>query len=369
MSAPHSYCVILAGGIGSRLWPFSRKNRPKQFLDVLGTGITLLQMTYRRFLKSYDDRHIFVITNKLYADLALEQLPGLPEECLLLEPLQRNTAASIAFAAKHIEASDPAAVITFAPCDHLIIREKEFAKSIDIATEKASEEDIILTLGIKPAYIEPGYGYIQAVDPEHPGAELEAGRCYSVKAFTEKPDRSMAKVLVESGEFFWNAGFFIARATHFTEVIGRYFPELTELLYKKPEVWGTEEEMPFLEEIFPYLPSTSFDYAVMEKAQGVKMLLCDFGWTDLGSWTSIDKIIKHDKRYNAIVGKAKTIFNDSTHNLVFTDRDDHLVVLQGVSDMLVVEKDNILIICRKGDELKLKQVMPDAGNLDKRFVE
>ena len=369
MKDPHSYCVILAGGIGSRLWPFSRKNRPKQFLDVLGTGITLLQMTHRRFLKSFAEDHIFVITNERYADLVLEQLPDLPPECLLAEPIQRNTATSIAFASMHILSRDPHAVVAFAPCDHLIIKEKEFGEDLDLALRKAAEEKGIITLGIKPAYIETGYGYIQAIDPEKPGAELVTEHFYPVKAFTEKPDRNMAKVLVESGEFFWNTGFFIARARCFTEALAKYFPELTERLYKKPEVWNTPEEQAFLEEVFPYLPSNSFDYAVMEKAQGVKMLLCDFGWTDLGSWNSIDTIIKHDKDRNGFVGKAKTLFNDSANNLVFTDRDDHLIVLQGVTDLLVVEKDNVLVVCRKGDEQKLKQVMPDAGNIDKKFVE
>ena len=369
MKDPHSYCVLLAGGVGSRLWPFSRKNRPKQFLDVLGTGITLLQMTYRRFLKSFEEDHIFVITNERYTDLVLEQLPDLAPERLLSEPLQRNTATSIAFASRHILALDPEGVLVFAPCDHLIIKEKEFGESIILALSKASEERVIITLGIKPAYIETGYGYIQAIDPENPGADLVTEHFYPVKAFTEKPDRNMAKVLVESGEFFWNAGFFIARADYFTEALDTYFPELTERLYKKPEVWISPEEQPFLEEVFPYLPSNSFDYAVMEKARSVKMLLCDFGWTDLGSWNSIDNIIKHDKYRNGFVGKAKTLFNDSSNNLVFTDRDDHLVVLQGVTDLLVVEKDNVLVVCRKGDEQKLKQVMPDAGNIDKKFVE
>ena len=365
----HNYCVIMAGGIGSRLWPYSRKNRPKQFLDVLGTGITLLQMTYRRLLKCFEEEHIYVITNERYADLVLEQLPGLRPELLLLEPIQRNTATSIAFGSMHIKALDPEAVVAFVPCDHLIIRESVFVENISRALLRANNEDTIITLGIKPDYSEPGYGYIQALDPENPGRELRSGQFYPVKTFTEKPDRSMAKVLVESGEFFWNAGFFISKARHFIEELRQYFPELTERLCKNGDVWGTEGEQSYLEEVFPYLPSNSFDYAVMEKTKAVLMLLCDFGWTDLGSWNTIDRIIKHDKNHNAFVGTAKTLFNESANNLVFTDKEDTLVVLQGISDVLVVEKDNVLVVCRKGDELKLKQIMPDAQNLDKSFVD
>lgn len=369
MSEPHSYCIILAGGIGSRLWPFSRKNKPKQFLDLLGTGVTLLQMTYRRFSKCFDESHIYVITNERYRDLVRDQLPGLDERHILCEPFQRNTASSIAYASKHIETKDPEAVLVIAPCDHLIIKEREFEESIRRAIQEAGGEEAILTLGIKPTYIESGYGYIQAVDPDNPGAEPEVGMSYSVKAFTEKPDRNMAKILVESGEFFWNAGIFIAGARCFVKALETHIPELTERLYARPEVWGTEEEQEYLREVFPYLPSISFDYAVMEKAHGVRMLLCDFGWTDLGSWNSLDKIIKHDKYHNAFVGNADNIFKDSNNNLVFSSKDDYLVVLQGVSDLLVVEKDNVLIVCRKGDEQKLKQVMPDAASIDKRYVD
>ena len=365
----HSYCVIMAGGIGSRLWPYSRKSRPKQFLDLLGNGITLLQMTYRRFLNNFDREHIFVITNERYAELVFEQLPDLPDECLLPEPLQRNTATTIAYASRHIYARDPEAVLLFAPSDHLIIKEQKFGESVRLITRKAAEMRSIITLGIKPAYVEPGYGYIQAVDPEYPGSDLVTGQFYPVKAFTEKPDRNMAKVLVESGEFFWNAGFFTARADFFVEELRKHFPELTERLYANEKVWGTEGEMEYLAEVFPYLPSLSFDYAVMEKSKGVQMLLCDFGWTDLGSWNSLDNIIKHDKYHNAYVGKAKTIFNESSDNLVFTDKEGTLVVLQGVSNILVVEQNNVLVVCRKGDEPKLKQVMPDAANIDKAFVE
>lgn len=365
----NNYCIILAGGIGSRFWPYSRKSKPKQFLDFFGTGESLLQQTYRRYAPTFSPDHLYVVTNVRYEQLIHEQLPDLPTANILLEPLQRNTAAAIAYAAKHIHTADPHAVLTIAPSDHLVTKEQTFTRRIRQALELAATRDTIVTLGIKPTYPEIGYGYIQATDPDDTGADLEEGSFYPVKTFTEKPNKHMAKILVDSGEFFWNSGIFVARADHFIHELRQNMPELTERLYRDDSIWRTDQEYDYIREQYPYCPAISFDYAVMEKSQDVVMLLCDIGWADVGSWNTIYTLTPHDADQNATVGPSPTIYNDSTGNLVVVDKPNALIALQGVNDLIVVQKDDVLVICRKGDEQKLKQIMPEAMNLDQKFTD
>ena len=365
----HHYCIILAGGIGSRFWPYSRKRKPKQFLDFFGTGESLLQQTYRRYAPVFPDGHLYVVTNIQYSDIVRDQLPDLPPQALLLEPMQRNTTAAIAYAAKHISAIDPDAVLTIAPSDHLVTKEQVFAQRIRQALTLATTKETIVTLGIKPTYPDTGYGYIQATDPHDSEADPREGHFYPVKTFTEKPNKHMAKVLVDSGEFFWNSGIFIGQCHHLLHEIETNIPELSERLFKDDTVWNTPREATYIAEQYPYCPSISFDYAVMEKSQNAVMLLCDIGWADVGSWNTIYTLTPHDAHQNATVGDTPTIYNDSNSNLVVLDNPDTLVVLQGISDLIVVQKDGVLVICRKGEEQKLKQVIPEALNIDEKFID
>lgn len=364
----NNYCIILAGGIGSRFWPYSRKRRPKQFLDFFGTGESLLQQTYRRYAPVFAKGHIYVVTNTRYETFVREQLPDLPPESILLEPIQRNTAAAIAYAAKHIHAVNPDAVLAIAPSDHLVTKEQIFAERIRQALELAATKETIVTLGIKPTYPEVGYGYIQATAPNG-SDDLREGHFYPVKTFTEKPNMHMAKVLVDSGEFFWNSGIFIGQCSHFLHELEVNMPELTERLFQDNSVWNTDREADYISERYPYCPSISFDYAVMEKSQNAVMLLCDIGWADVGSWNTIYTLTEHDADRNATIGTTPTIYNDSSGNLVVLDKPDGLVVLQGVNDLIVVQKDDVLVICRKSEGEKLKQVIPEATNLDEKFVD
>lgn len=364
----NNYCVLLAGGVGSRFWPYSRKSKPKQFLDFFGTGESLLQMTYRRYRTFFDADKIFVVTNQLYRDIVVEQLPELSTTSLLLEPIQRNTSAAIAYASKHIASLCKDAILTVVPTDHLVTKEEVLIAYIKKATEQAQEIDATMILGIKPSYPETGYGYIQVV-PHAGEEEIREGVFYPVKTFTEKPNKQMAKILVDSGEFFWNSGIFIAKAAHFINELNEHFPELTERIYKEDDVWGGERESSFLKEEYPYCPSVSFDYAVMEKSHNVQMLLCDVGWADLGTWSSVHALSDKDKAGNASVGKKPIIYNDSSNNLVVTDKEEGLLVLQGISDAIVVQQEDIIVICRKGEEQKLKQVLPEVAHIDAKLIE
>lgn len=362
----NQYCVILAGGVGRRFWPYSNKKHPKQFLDFFESGESLLQMSYRRFRSYFSADHIFVVTNRDYHEIVREQVPELSGSNILLEPSHRNTAAAIAYGTMHVHAIDPDSTIVVAPSDHLVSDEALFVSCIAAALEHAEYGCDIITLGIKPAYPETGYGYIQAIDPEHPERELEHGRFYPVKTFTEKPNKYMSKVLVDSGEFFWNSGLFIASGACYLREFRTYMPELCERLYANPEVWGTEGEQEYINEQFPYCPNISFDYGVMEKADNVKMLLCDFGWADLGTWNSIYTLAPKDDDNNASVGCAKKVYHDSERNLVVTDNPNSIVVLQGLNDILVVQKGDILLICPRGDQDKLKQILPEVQQFDQK---
>ena len=264
----------MGGGIGSRFWPFSRKTLPKQFLDFFGTGRSLLQQTFDRFSKVIPTENILVVTNDLYADLVKEQLPELKPEQILLEPTRRNTAPCIAWAAYHIRALNPNANIVVAPSDHLILKESEFLSAIEKGLAFVAKSDKLLTLGIKPNRPETGYGYIQI-------AEHIDSNFYKVKTFTEKPELELAKVFVESGEFYWNAGLFMWNVNSIIKAGESLLPELATKLAAGKDVYGTSEEKKFIDENFPACPNVSIDFGIMEKADNVYVSLGDFGWSDL----------------------------------------------------------------------------------------
>lgn len=367
--ADNLYCVILAGGVGRRFWPYSRKSYPKQFLDFFNSGRSLLQTTARRFEKLLPVERIMVSTNENYRDIVREQLPYLPEENILCEPNPRNTACAIASVVRHIHALNPDAVVAITPSDHLVTDEMVFCERVQQAWGHALQHDMIVTIGIKPTYPEVGYGYIQAETEETTERGLQEGCCQPVKTFIEKPNAEMARVLVESGEFYWNAGIFVAKTRVIIEEVKAHAKEIAERLYAKPEVWGTPEEYHFVQETFPYCPNISFDYAVMEKSQRVMMITADMGWTDVGTWSSTYRLTEKDANANASVGEHKHIYNDSQGNLVVTDTPDKLVVLQGIRDLLVIEKGDVLLVCRRGEESKLRQVIPEIRGLGDHYIE
>lgn len=362
------YCVILAGGVGRRFWPYSRKSYPKQFLDFFNTGESLLQMTYRRMQRCISPDRILIATNWQYEDIVREQLPSLPLGNILCESQNRNTASSIAYATRHIYATNPDAVVVITPSDHLVTDESTFHTLIGEAAQYATYTDMIVTLGIKPTYPEVGYGYIQALEPPVEVGGETLSHCYPVKTFIEKPNSEMARILMESGEFYWNAGLFVAKTKVLIGEIKKYATEIAERLFINADIWGTSGEEEYVREVFPYCPNISFDYAVMEKSQKVLMLVADMGWTDVGTWSSTYQLTEKDANANATIGARQTIYNDSRSNLVVINDPEKLVVLQGIDSMLVVETDDVLLICRRGDEGKLRQVVAEANSLNEKYT-
>ena len=351
MSASHRYCVIMCGGIGSRFWPYSRSGMPKQFIDFFGTGRSLLQMTYDRITPLVPRENILVVTNSRYSDLVREQLPDLDPARILLEPDRRNTAPCIAWAAYHIAAIDPEASIIVTPSDHLITNEPVFDQCVNRGFEFIENNDALLTLGIKPTRPETGYGYIQI------GREVEPG-LLKVKTFTEKPDLELAKVFVESGEFFWNAGIFMWRVGAIKAALHRYLPDLCSEFDKGLDLFGTPGEKEFIDSTFPACPSISIDFAVMEKADNVYVECVDFGWSDLGTWGSLFENSPKNIASN-VTQKCNVVAYNSTGN-IFMAPDDKLVVVSGMKDFIVADAGDVLLICPKTEEQRIRQMVNDV---------
>lgn len=357
-----NYCVIMGGGIGSRFWPFSRESYPKQFLDFFGTGRSLLQMTFDRFAKIIPVENIYIVTNELYAALVKEQLPELQENQILLEPARRNTAPCIAYAAYHIYACNPNANIVVAPSDHLVLKEEEFLQDVQKGLEFVKYNNALVTLGIKPSRPETGYGYIQSGDEK-------LGDFAKVKTFTEKPDLELAKVFQASGEFFWNSGIFLWNVNAILEAFAKFLPDITVRFDLGKSLFNTPEERNFIDENFAYCLNISIDYGIMEKADNVYMLCVNFGWADLGSWGSLFDIAHKDENSNAVLKKNKTLLYESSGNVVALDNPEKLAVVQGLNDYIVAESGNVLLICKKEDEQRIKQFVADAQmKYDKEFI-
>lgn len=351
MTSKDNYCVIMGGGIGSRFWPFSRKTMPKQFLDFFGTGRSLLQQTFDRFNKIIPTENILIVTNAIYADLVKEQLPELDPKQILLEPARRNTAPCIAWASYHIHSLNPNANIVVAPSDHLILKEGEFLAAIEKGLDFVSKYDKLLTLGIKPNRPETGYGYIQI-------AEQEGDNFYKVKTFTEKPELELAKVFVESGEFYWNSGLFMWNVNTIIKAGEALLPELASKLAPGKDVYGTPEEKAFIEENFPACPNVSIDFGIMEKADNVYVSLGDFGWSDLGTWGSLYDLSPKDEQGNVTLKCDSMIYN-SNDNIVVLPK-GKLAVIEGLEGFLVAESDNVLLICKKDEEHAIRKYVNDA---------
>ncbi|MDR1370451.1 MAG: mannose-1-phosphate guanylyltransferase [Dysgonamonadaceae bacterium] len=347
-----NYCVIMGGGIGSRFWPFSRETMPKQFLDFFGTGRSLLQQTFDRFSQIIPVENIFIATNELYKDPVKNQLPELRDEQILLEPTRRNTAPCIAYASYRIRAINPRANIVVTPADHLILQEYHFLKNIQTGLNFVSKFPSLLTLGVKPSRPETGYGYIQSED-------VGDDRIQKIKAFTEKPNYELARIFYESGEFYWNSGVFIWNVNSILEAFSLHIPDITTRFNKGLGVFNTDKEKAFINEEYPSLQNVSIDYGVMEKADNVYMLVADFGWSDLGTWGSLYDLAGKDENHNATL-KCKSAFYESKDNLVSL-AGDKLAVIQGLEDYIIAESDNILLICKKSEEQRIKQFVTDVN--------
>ncbi len=347
----NSYCVIMGGGIGSRFWPFSRKSLPKQFLDFFGTGRSLLQQTYDRFSKVIPKENILIVTNDIYADLVREQLPELSDSQILLEPTRRNTAPCIAWASYHIRALNPDANIVVAPSDHLILKESEFLEAISKGLDFVRHSGKLLTLGITPNRPETGYGYIQ-ID----GQEQE--NFYKVKTFTEKPELELAKVFVESGEFYWNSGLFLWNVNSILHAVDKLLPEVADKLAPGRDLYGTPQEKAFIDEHFPTCPNVSIDIGIMEKADNVYVTLGDFGWSDLGTWGSLYDLSDKDEKGNVSL-QCQSIMYDTKDNIVVLPP-DKLAVIDGLEGYLIAESNNVLLICKKDEEHAIRKYVNDA---------
>ena len=372
----NNYCVIMAGGVGSRFWPFSRNKKPKQFLDFFGTGRSLLQMTIDRFRPIVPIENILIVTNVLYRDLVLEQIPDLKAEQVLCEPARRNTAPCIAYAAARIKAMEAKgerrkARIVVAPSDHLILQEDTFRQTIQQGFDFIENNDALLTLGMKPTRPETGYGYIQMgevareashslEDAREASYSLEArgNDICKVKAFTEKPNLELAKVFLESGDFLWNSGIFIWSLDSILNAFHAYLPEMANKFAEGEKVMGTADEDAFIQQIFPTCPSISIDYGVMEKAKNVHVIPSDFGWSDLGTWGSLYELSDKDENENVTLHSDATYYD--SHGNIVTLPKGHLAVVQGLEDCIVAESDGVLLICKRDAEQQIRQFFMDA---------
>lgn len=351
----NKYCVIMAGGIGSRFWPMSRTAHPKQFMDILGTGQTLLQQTYNRFLKLCPKENIYIVTNDTYVPLVKEQIQGITDEVILSEPMRKNTAPCVAYACYKIAQQNPDALTVIAPSDHLITKEDTFVKAIKSCYRKAASEDCLVTLGIRPSRPDTGYGYIQYVASE---MEEDDERIKKVKTFTEKPDLEMAKFFLQSGDFLWNAGIFIWSVKSVIKAFETHSPEMAQLFSGGAAFYNTPKEDEFIANVYARCKNISIDYAIMEKAENVYVRSSVIGWSDLGTWGSLYQHIPRDADKNAVVGKNVITYNSK--NCIVNVPKDKLVILQGLEGYIVVESDGILLVCKKEDEQQIKNFVNDV---------
>ena len=346
----HSHLVIMAGGIGSRFWPMSTPERPKQFVDVLGTGRTFIQMTVDRFKGILPEENVWVVTSQAYKDIVAEQLPEVPCGNILLEPCRRNTAPCIAYAAWRIKSIDPKATIVVSPSDHLVLDTPEFQRVVKSAMDFASTSDAIVTLGMKPTRPETGYGYIQT-DMSCPSARNK--EIYRVDSFREKPDLATAEKYIRKPNMLWNAGIFIWNVSTVVNALRVYAPEINEVFENLLPLYGTDKEQDAINENFPKCESISVDYAILEKSEEIYCFPASFGWSDLGTWGSLRENVSRDNNGNAVIGNNVQTFE--TRDCVIHCSEEHRVVVQGLEGYIVAEKDNTLLICKLSEEQRIKQ--------------
>ena len=346
----------MAGGIGSRFWPMSTSKMPKQFLDVLGNGETLLQQTFRRLSKICPPSQILIVTNTDYKDICTKQLPNIKEQNILCEPARRNTAPCIAYASFKIQHENRDANIIVAPSDHLITNEDEFERIVKECLEVSAQKDYLITLGIKPSRPETGYGYIQF--SEKSCKENETLR--KVKTFTEKPNLEIAQQFLDSRDFLWNSGMFIWSVSSIVLSIEKLLPEMYEVFLEGKELYNTEDEIDFINRVFPTCKNISIDYGIMEKSKNVFVYPSDFGWSDLGTWGSLENHIEADEFNNTLISKQVLLY-DSENNIVRLPK-EKVAVIQGMDGYIIVDTKEALLICKKEEEQKIKQFVTDIKN-------
>lgn len=350
MGQKNNHLVIMAGGVGSRFWPMSTEDKPKQFIDVLGTGRTLIQLTYDRFEGICSPENVWVLTNKKYAALVHEQLPEIPVGNILQEPCRRNTAPCIAYISWRIKERNPKANIVVSPSDHIVTNGNEFRRIISSALKFAGETDAIVTLGMKPTRPETGFGYIQA-DLRSPSARNK--EVFRVDQFKEKPDLATATQYLRENNFFWNAGIFVMSCATIVNAFRVYQPSMARIFESMRTIYGTDKEQAIIDERYPECESISVDYAIMEKAEEIFVFPADFGWSDLGTWGSLYAQISHDVNGNALIGtKIKVV--EGKNNIIHATQEKRVVV-QGLEGYIVVEQDDMLLICKQSEEQRIRQ--------------
>mgnify|MGYP001582873458 CR=1 FL=1 len=362
MNKQNQYAVIMAGGIGSRFWPVSKTSRPKQFIDILGTGKTLIQQTYERLLHSCPKENIYIVTNELYRPLINEQLPEIDNTQILGEPSARNTAPCVAYASYKIAQQNPDAITIVAPSDHLILKEEAFTRTVQQAFDEAAAQQSLITLGIVPTRPDTGYGYIQYKK------EADADSFYKVKTFTEKPNLELAKTFIASGDFLWNAGIFIWSVKAVIKAIEMYLPDMAELFQEGKKHYFKNTEADFIKSVYSQCTNISIDFGIMEKAKNVYVKPADFGWSDLGTWGSLHAISDKDYVGNAVVG-SKNVFAYDSANCMISVPQGKVVVLQGLDGYIVAESDNTLLICKLSEEQQIKQMSGDVKiKMGEKFI-
>ena len=346
----NNHLVIMGGGVGSRFWPMSTAECPKQFIDVLGTGKTLLQLTVERFGSLVAPEHIWVVTNEKYADIVAEQLPKMPRGNILCEPCRRNTAPCIAYVSWRIKAQDPKANIVVTPSDHIVMNVPEFQRVIKDCMDFTADSDAIVTLGMKPSRPETGYGYIQA---DLSASSLRNKSIYRVDSFREKPDLKTAQQYIKKNYYFWNAGIFIWNVSTIVNAFRVYQPKMNKIFEQMLPIYGTPQEQEMINEKFPQCENISVDYAIMEKAEEIFVCPADFGWSDLGTWGSLLTQSKRDIYGNACIGNDINLFE--THNCMIHTTQEKKVVIQGLDGYIVAENNDTLLICKLSEEQRIKQ--------------
>ncbi|MDE7123712.1 MAG: NTP transferase domain-containing protein [Alistipes sp.] len=347
--ATNLYCIIMAGGIGARFWPKSRQSRPKQFLDILGTGKSFIRHTYERFAKLVPPENFLVVTNRRYRDLVLEHLPELRSDQVLCEPVGRNTAPCIAYAAYTLQKRDPDAEMIVTPSDHFILDEEEFRSVIAECAEFASTHDALMTVGIKPTRPDTGYGYIQTSSPDPVSR---------VKCFTEKPDLALAQVFLQSGEFLWNSGIFVWTVRAIVEAFAKHLPEHHALFSGMQRALGTDAERNIVEMVFSECRAISIDFGIMEKADNVYVRRGSFGWSDVGTWGSVYQHARKDRYANAVPAEGCYLYD--TRSSIVSLPEGKIAVISGLKEFIVVDTDDVLLICPRAEEQEIKKFIDEV---------
>lgn len=350
MAQTDNHLVIMAGGVGSRFWPMSTADRPKQFIDVLGVGKTLIQLTNERFSGVIPPCNVWVVTNEKYVSVVQEQLPDIPVDHILSEPCRRNTAPCIAYVSWRIKKENPKANIVVSPSDHIVTNPEEFRRVVTNCLKFTAETDAIVTLGMKPTRPETGYGYIQA---DLSTASARNKEIFRVDQFREKPDLATAIQYTKQSNFFWNAGIFIWSASTIVNAFRIYQPGVARIFENIMDVLGTADEQRVIDEVYPECDNISVDYAIMEKAEEIFVCPADFGWSDLGTWGSLLAQTPHDLYGNAIIGENIQLFDSK--NCIIHTTEERKVVVQGLDGYIVAEKDNTLLICKLSEGQRIKQ--------------